>query len=80
MDQEQIREIVARAVPEARVMVEDLSGSGDHFQVVVVSEAFSGMSLVEQHRLVYAPLREALAERIHALSIKTYTPAQLGEG
>lgn len=80
MDQEQIREIVARAVPEAEVMVEDLSGSGDHFQVVVVSQAFSGMPLVEQHRLVYAALREALAERIHALSIKTYTPAEVDEG
>ena len=79
MDAEQIRRVIAGAVPEAEVMVQDVTGSGDHFQVVVVSEAFSGLPVVEQHKMVYAPLREALAEQLHALTLKTYTPAQVSE-
>jgi len=60
-------------------MVHDLTGSGDHFQEVVVAGAFSGVPLVEQHQLVYASLGEVLAEGIHALTVKTYTRLQLEE-
>jgi len=55
----------------------DLTGGGDHFQVLVVSPAFEGKGLVDQHQMVYGVLREALgSERIHALALKTYTPDQ----
>ncbi len=79
MDREQIRRVIEGAVPGAEVIVHDLTGTGDHFQVVVVSEAFSGKPMVEQHKMVYAPLREALAEQIHALTLKTYTPEEVSK-
>ncbi|MBA3413296.1 MAG: BolA family transcriptional regulator [Actinobacteria bacterium] len=52
--------------------VEDRTGGGDHFQVTVASSRFDGLSLVEQHRLVYEALAEPLADgSIHELRIKT---------
>lgn len=63
-------------LPDAEVQVQDLTGGGDHLQAIVVSSAFEGQSLVKQHQLVYAALQADLAsEAIHALALKTYTPA-----
>jgi stress-induced morphogen len=58
----------------AHVEVEDLTGTKDHFQVTVVSEAFEGKKLIEQHRMVYKPFEDEIGGPIHAFSIKTYTP------
>jgi stress-induced morphogen len=58
------------------VVVEDLTGGGDHLQVKVVSEAFVGLSRVKQHQMVYGALRSELAsEAIHALAVQTAPPA-----
>ena len=52
--------------------VEDRTGGGDHFQVTVASGRFDGLSLVEQHRLVYEALAAPLSDgSIHELRIKT---------
>ena len=59
--------------PDAsKLAVEDRTGGSDHFQVTVTSSRFDGLSLVEQHRLVYEALAEPLADgSIHELRIKT---------
>ncbi len=49
---------------------------GTHFEAVIVSEAFVGKSMVQQHQLVYAALGDRMRAEIHALSMKTLTPAQ----
>ena len=54
--------------------VEDLTGGGDHFRAEVVSDRFQGLSLIEQHRLVYDVFGPEIGGAIHALSIKTSTP------
>ena len=61
------------AFPEAsELAVEDRTGGGDHFQVTLASGRFEGLSLVQQHRLVYDALSEPLADgSIHELRIKT---------
>lgn len=72
---EAVREAICRALPDATVEVEDLTGGGDHLQVRVVSGAFAGLSLVRQHQLIYDALRHELAsEAIHALALQTSTP------
>ncbi|EFB72567.1 transcriptional regulator BolA [Providencia rustigianii] len=54
-----------------------VTGDGSHFQVIAVGSLFDGMSRVKQQQAIYAPLMEYIADnRIHALSIKAYTPAQ----
>ena len=72
---DQVRSAITQALPDATVDVEDLTGGGDHLQVKVVSSAFSGLSRVKQHQLVYGALRSELAsEAIHALALQTSTP------
>ncbi|MEB3264243.1 MAG: BolA family protein [Synechococcus sp.] len=73
---DQVKAAISQALPDAQVTVEDLTGGGDHLQVSVVSAAFSGLSRVRQHQLVYGALRQELAsEAIHALALQTSTPA-----
>ncbi|HEX9880020.1 MAG TPA: BolA/IbaG family iron-sulfur metabolism protein [Candidatus Binatia bacterium] len=77
MNPEEIESVLKQALAECSVNVQDLTGGGDHFQVLVISSDFEGKSLVEQHQLVYAALKEHMgSERIHALALKTLTPAQ----
>jgi len=51
-------------------------GDGHHWEAVIVSPAFEGLSKVRQHQLVYAALGDRMREEIHALSMTTLTPAQ----
>lgn len=51
-------------------------GDGQHFEAVVVSEAFVGKSRVQRHQLVYQTLGDRMREEIHALSMKTFTPQE----
>jgi len=61
------------AFPDAtELAVGDRTGTGDHFQVVVTDPRLDGLSLVDQHRLVYAALAGPLQDgTIHELRIKT---------
>ena len=54
----------------------EVDGDGRHFNAVIVSAAFEGRSRVQRHQLVYAALGERMREEIHALSMKTLTPAE----
>jgi stress-induced morphogen len=73
---DQVKAAIHRALPDASVEVEDLTGGGDHLQVKVVSGAFSGLNRIKQHQLVYSALRQELAsEAIHALALQTSTPS-----
>lgn len=53
-----------------------LGDDGTHFEAVIVSEAFTGKNMVQQHQLVYTVLGDRMRTEIHALSMKTLTPAQ----
>jgi len=58
----------------SHIVVNDLTGTKDHWEALIVSEAFSGKSLIEQHQMVYAALGELMAGPVHALALKTYSP------
>jgi stress-induced morphogen len=67
-----LTELLQAAFPGDEVSVEDRTGGGDHFQVTVASRRFDGLSLVEQHKLVYEALADPLADgTIHELRIST---------
>jgi acid stress-induced BolA-like protein IbaG/YrbA len=53
-----------------------VEGDGAHFQAVIVSSAFDGKSRVARHQVVYGALGDRMREEIHALSMKTLTPAE----
>ena len=57
----------------------EVAGDGHHFEALVVSRAFDGLSRIARHRLVYAALGERMREEVHALSIRALTPEELGD-
>lgn len=57
-----------------------VTGDGQHFEALIVSEAFRGKSRVQRHQLVYAALGERMREEIHALSMRTLTPEEAANG
>ncbi len=56
--------------------IEVKGDDGTHFEAVIVSPAFEGKRMVQQHQLVYAALGDRMKVEIHALGMKTYTPQQ----
>jgi acid stress-induced BolA-like protein IbaG/YrbA len=53
-----------------------VAGDGQHFEAIIVSPAFQGKSMIQQHQIVYKALGDRMREEIHALSMKTLTPEQ----
>ncbi len=73
MDPKEIKSMIEDGLPGSIVNVE---GDGTHFEAVVIYAEFEGKGLLERHQIVYNALGEAMKQSIHALSLKTYTPAQ----
>ena len=74
LEPEELRSRLLRAFPDAQVTLTDLTGTKDHYEASVVSEAFRGKSLVAQHQMVYRALGSAMRGPIHALALKTAAP------
>ena len=66
-----VRTRLLAAFPQATVEVQDLTGTQDHFQALVVTPMFDGKSRIEQHKMVYAALGELMNGPIHALALTT---------
>ena len=74
MQVEEIKALIEASIPESLVEVQV---DGSHIALNVVSPAFEGLNAVKNQQLVYAGLQEAIASgAIHAVHMKTYTPAQ----
>ena len=56
------------------------SAGGGHYHVVIVSAAFEGRTLLEQHRMVNEAVSEMFGEKIHALGLKTLPPSRWSDG
>jgi acid stress-induced BolA-like protein IbaG/YrbA len=76
MDAKEVESLIREGIPDAHVEVRDTTGGGDHFDALIVSTMFEGKGLVERHQTVYKALGDAMRVRVHALSLKTLTPAQ----
>ncbi len=74
---EQVRSYIEKGLQCSEVR---LVGDGEHFEALVVSEAFRGKSRVQRHQLVYAALGERMRGEVHALSMRTLTPEEAANG
>ena len=74
MDSATIKNLIEQGLPGARADVE--GADGVHFEAVVIAEAFAGRLPLARHRLVYATLGDLMGGAIHALALKTLTPAE----
>lgn len=81
MDIEEIEALIESELPDATVDVTQPRGvdDDDHLAATVVSPAFEGKSLVEQHDMVYDALGDRMTNDIHALELTTRTPDELDE-
>ncbi|EXJ16610.1 BolA family protein [Imhoffiella purpurea] len=74
METEAVAELIRAGIPGADVQV---SGDGSHFEAIVVSDVFEGLTPIKRERLVMETVREQVASgELHALSVKARTPAQ----
>ena len=70
---EDVRSYIAAGLECSVLQVE---GDGRHFSALIVSPTFEGKSRVARHQLVYAALGSRMREEVHALSMRTLTPAE----
>ena len=75
MTSDTIKQLIAESLQTSYLEVK--GDDGTHFEAVIVSPEFEGLTMVKQHQLVYAALgRRIDTGEIHALGLKTYTPAE----
>ena len=66
-----IEELIKSSIQDAKVIIEDLRGDGDHYSATVISKTFDGKSKIEQHKMVYNSLEGKMGKELHALMLKT---------
>jgi stress-induced morphogen len=77
MKAEAIAAKIRAAMPDARVELQDLTGTEDHWKAVVISDAFRGKTPMQRHRMVFAALSEEMKGPIHAFTLEALTPDQV---
>ncbi len=70
---DEVRGYIAAGLPCQHL---DVEGDGRHFFATIVSAEFEGLARVRRHQRVYSALGDRMREQIHALSMKTLTPAE----
>jgi len=74
MTAEQLQDLIAAGLPCTHIALE---GDGRHWYATIVSDAFEGKRLIARHQQVYATLGGRMqTDEVHALSMKTFTPAE----
>lgn len=77
MSPDQVKARIESLAPGTQAAVTDLTGTEDHYQAVIISDAFRGKMMLDQHKMVYGLLQAEIdSGEVHALTLKTYTPEQ----
>ena len=75
MTSAQIESDLREAFPDADIEIEDLAGDGDHYRARITAQAFTGLTRVRQHQLVYQALKGKVESgELHALALDTAAP------
>jgi stress-induced morphogen len=77
MTPDQLKARLESLAPGTQAEVNDMTGTMDHYQATIVSQAFAGKMMIDQHRLVFDLFKKEVdSGEVHALTLKTYTPEQ----
>ena len=68
---ENVKALIKTGLPDAFVEVNDMTGTADHLDIMIVSDHFKGKMLIAQHQMVMDLLKESLKAEIHAVQLKT---------
>ncbi len=72
-----VENLIKAHLDDAVVRVTDLTGTMDHLGIMIISDAFEGKILIQQHQMIMDILREKLdSNEIHAVQLKTLTKAK----
>lgn len=76
VETEAVKQLIEAGMPSASV---EVTGDGRHFEAVVVSAEFEGLTPIQRHRMVLKTVEAQItSDELHALSIRTMTPDQAG--
>ena len=73
MNIEQIKQRLEEIFSQDKVEVFDSRGTGDHFSIIVISDKFLNMPLLNRHKMIYSIFSDKIVTEIHAMQIQTYT-------
>ena len=68
---EEIKKLILSSIPDAQIEIKDLMGDKNHYSATIQSKQFTGLSKIDQHKLVYKSLKGKMGNELHALSITT---------
>ena len=74
MEPSEIKTLIENGITQSQAIV---TGESGKYEAIVISPEFEGLSMVKEHQMVYATVKEHIASgALHALSIKAYTPGE----
>jgi stress-induced morphogen len=68
-----VADLIKAQLTDAKVQVSDMTGTRDHLEITIASDAFKGKMLLQQHRMIMDILKEALSGPVHAVKLNTMT-------
>ncbi|MBP9752579.1 MAG: BolA/IbaG family iron-sulfur metabolism protein [Proteobacteria bacterium] len=66
-----VKQIISDALPGCDIELTDLAGDNDHYQATIYASQFKGLSMVQQHKLVYDAFNGRMGTDLHALCLTT---------
>ena len=76
MLENKIKKILENKIKNLKIFIHDMTGNNNHFNLLVISDVFKKLTLIEQHKIVYKALNGLITKEIHALQLKTITLEQ----
>ena len=76
MLENKIKKILENKIKNSKIFIYDMTENNNHFNLLVISDAFKKLTLIEQHKIVYKALDGLITKEIHALQLKTITLEQ----
>ena len=73
MLENKIKKILENKIKKSKIFIHDMTGNNNHFNLLVISDTFKNLTLIEQHKIVYKALGKLITKEIHALQLKTIT-------
>jgi len=74
MSAKEIEELLLKSFPDAKIIIDDLRGDGDHYAAQIIAKEFIGKSRVQQHQMVYKAMGGKIGKKLHALALNTSAP------
>jgi len=74
-----VENLIKAGIPDAEVFIEDMTGTKDHLAITVISDAFEGKLIFQQHQMLMNLLKESLKTQIHAVKLETFTKTKYAQ-